>query len=151
MTETSFDDDECAALQALAGEIIPASETYNVPGADDEVIFAMVMETLAPHVDMIKPLVRALDGLAKEVGGSSFAALAGEARTKVVGGFFNTQPETAALLHILICQCYYRDDRVMISLGMEPRPPFPKGFEVEQGDWGLLDPVKDRKPFWREA
>ena len=44
----------------------------------------------------------------------------------------------------IIAQCYYRDDRVMRSLEMEPRSPFPQGFEVEQGDWSLLDPVKRR-------
>jgi hypothetical protein len=43
--------------------------------------------------------------------------------------------------------CYYRDDRVMVSLGLEARPPFPKGYVLEQGDWSLLDPVRARKPF----
>ena len=38
--------------------------------------------------------------------------------------------------------CYYRDDRVMVSLGLEARPPFPKGHVLEQGDWSLLDPVR---------
>jgi len=37
------------------------------------------------------------------------------------------------------------------SLGQEPRPPFPKGHVVEQGDWSLLDPVKARKPFYRRV
>ena len=45
----------------------------------------------------------------------------------------------------------YRDDRVLRSLGMEPRPPFPKGFEVEQGDWSLLEPVKRRGKLYREV
>jgi hypothetical protein len=48
-------------------------------------------------------------------------------------------------------QCYYRDDRVMRSLGMEVRPPFPQGFEVERGDWSLLDPVRSRPPLYRRA
>ena len=39
-------------------------------------------------------------------------------------------------------QCYYRDDRVLRSLGLELRAPFPKGYTLEQGDWSLLDPVK---------
>jgi len=47
--------------------------------------------------------------------------------------------------------CYYRDDRVMRSLGLEPRSPFPKGHVVEQGDWSLLDPVKARPPIWRKV
>jgi hypothetical protein len=39
---------------------------------------------------------------------------------------------------------------VLRSLGMEPRPPFPKGHVVEQGDWSLLDAVRNRKPLWRD-
>jgi len=38
---------------------------------------------------------------------------------------------------------------VMLSLGQEPRPPFPKGHVVEQGDWSLLDPVRARPPMYR--
>jgi hypothetical protein len=37
----------------------------------------------------------------------------------------------------------------MQSLGLEPRPPFPKGHVVEQGDWSLLDPVRARPPMYR--
>jgi hypothetical protein len=56
-----------------------------------------------------------------------------------------------AALNRVIAQGYYRDDRVMRSLGMEVRAPFPKGFEVEQGDWSLLDPVRARPAFYRRA
>ena len=55
------------------------------------------------------------------------------------------------VLHRVIPQCYHRDDRVMRAFGMEPRPPFPKGFEVEQGDWSLLDPVRARPKLYRPA
>ncbi len=56
----------------------------------------------------------------------------------------------AALVRVVLL-CYYRDDRVMHSLGQEPRAPFPKGHEVEQGDWSLLDPVRARPPIWRKV
>ena len=56
-------------------------------------------------------------------------------------------PLTALVRVVLLC--YYRDDRVMRSLGQEPRPPFPKGHVVEQGDWSLLDPVRARPPMYR--
>jgi len=48
-------------------------------------------------------------------------------------------------------ECYYRDERVMQSLNMDNRPAFPQGYEVEQGDWSLLDPVKKRAPFYRQV
>jgi hypothetical protein len=36
----------------------------------------------------------------------------------------------------------------MRSPGQEPRPPFPEGHVIEQGDWSLLDPVRERVPMW---
>jgi hypothetical protein len=56
-----------------------------------------------------------------------------------------------AALEAAILKAYYRDPRVMRSLGMEARPPYPLGFDVEQGDFGLLDPVRARGPIWRKA
>ena len=59
-------------------------------------------------------------------------------------------PEVTTLGRVIL-QCYYRDDRVVRSLGLEPRPPFPKGHTLEQGDWSLLDPVRARPKLWRDA
>ncbi|RPI33292.1 MAG: hypothetical protein EHM67_15515, partial [Hyphomicrobiaceae bacterium] len=50
-----------------------------------------------------------------------------------------------------VLQCYYRDDRVFIALGLEPRPPFPKGHALEQGDWSLLETVRARPRMWRDV
>jgi hypothetical protein len=49
-----------------------------------------------------------------------------------------------------VLQCYYRDDRVVRSLGIEPLAPFPKGRLLEQGDWSLLDAVRERPQMWRD-
>jgi len=55
----------------------------------------------------------------------------------------------AATFTRVVLQCYYRDDRVLRSLGLELRAPFPNGYTLEQGDWSLLDPVKARPPMLR--
>ena len=57
----------------------------------------------------------------------------------------------AATLVRVVLQCYYRDDRVLRSLGIELRAPFPKGHVLPDGDWSLLDPVKARPPSLRRA
>jgi hypothetical protein len=49
-----------------------------------------------------------------------------------------------------VLQCYYRDDRVLHGLGIEPVAPFPKGRLLEQGDWSLLDAVRGRPQMWRD-
>ena len=51
----------------------------------------------------------------------------------------------------VVLSAYYRDDRVVRSLGREPGPPFPRGHVMPPTDWSLLDPVKTRAPFWRKA
>jgi hypothetical protein len=57
----------------------------------------------------------------------------------------------AATLVRVVLQCYYRDDRVLRSLGLELRAPFPKGYTLEQGDWSLLDPVRARPAKLKRA
>ena len=81
----------------------------------------------------------------------AFAELGPQRRTEVAAAFREVGgPPLAALVRVVLL-CYYRDDRVMRSLGQEPRPPFPKGHVVEQGDWSLLDPVRQRPPMYRQA
>ena len=143
----SLTDNETRDLRAFAGMMIPASADYGVPGADNEAIFADILRSLERDRDDI---VRALARLTA-LGGGAFADLS-PAQRREVGESFRAEggPALAAITRVVLL-CYYRDDRVMGSLGQEPRPPFPKGHTVEQGDWSLLDPVKKRPPFWRKA
>jgi hypothetical protein len=132
-------------LRALAGTIIPPSSTYGVPGADDELIFKDILRSLERDHDDI---CRALAHLAALAGGA-FADLGSERRTEVAASFRDADGAPLAALVRVVLLCYYRDDRVMRSLGQEPRPPFPKGHVIEQGDWSLLDPVRARSRMYR--
>ena len=82
--------------------------------------------------------------------GGPFADLNPQRRDAIAAQLRETGGEALVYLTRIILQCYYRDDRVVRSLGMEPRPPFPKGFEVEQGVWSLLDPVRARPTLYRD-
>ena len=132
-------------LRALAGLIIPPSEAYDAPGADDDKIFGDILRSLERDRDDI---CRALAHLATLSGGA-FADLEPERRAEVATAFRETGGAPLAALVRVVLLCYYRDDRVMRSLGQEPRPPFPKGHVVEQGDWSLLDPVRARPRMYR--
>ncbi len=132
-------------FRALAGTIIPPSATYAVPGADDDKIFDDILKSLERDRDDIS---RALAHLATLAGGA-FADLDAGRRAEVAASFRETGGAPLTALVRVVLLCYYRDDRVMLSLGFEPRPPFPKGHVVEQGDWSLLDPVRKRSPIYR--
>jgi hypothetical protein len=134
-------------LRALAGTIIPPSETYGVPGADDEKIFNDILGSLERDRNDI---CRALAHLVTLSGGA-FADLGPERRTEVATAFREAGGVPLAATVRVVLLCYYRDDRVMRSLGQEPRPPFPKGHVVEQGDWSLLNPVRKRPRMYRSV
>lgn len=146
-----FTDEERGTLGILAEMIIPASTEYHVPGAGDEIILADILAAATPHYLALSAALDALEALAQDVGAPGFAKLSQVQREDTVATFRRSQPLAAGLVSALTFQCYYRDDRVMRSLAMDARPPYPKGFDVDQGDWSLLDPVRNRKTFWRDA
>jgi hypothetical protein len=134
-------------LRAIAAMIIPPSEEYRVPGADDEIIQADILATLGRDT---RPVVAALDHLAR-LAGMPLADLEAAARDGVVQQFRSSGGAAAATLVRVVLQCYYRDDRVLRSLGLELRAPFPRGYVLPDGDWSLLDPVKARGGALRRA
>jgi hypothetical protein len=138
---------QCNDLRTVAAMIIPASDEYGVPGADDPAIQADMLATLGRDTALVK---QALDHLAR-LAGQPLAELDPAKRDGVANEFRATGGAAAATLVRVVLQCYYRDDRVLRSLGLELRAPFPKGYTLEQGDWALLDPVKARSGTLRRA
>ncbi|MDC1322759.1 hypothetical protein N8254_04920, partial [Pseudomonadales bacterium] len=139
-TDSLFSADERDALKILVGMIIPASAVHNVPGADDELIFADILDSAKANEAQIR----------KGVEHAVFCGLGDDLPLEQVLPELEGHPAMAPLVS-LVMQCYYRDDRIMVSLEVEPRAPFPKGFEVPQGDWTMLDAVQKRGKIWRDA
>ena len=142
LTSTQRDD-----LRTIAAMMIPASDEYKVPGADDVAVQADILATLGRDTDMVR---EGLDHLAR-LAGKPLEELDPLRRDVVAKEFRAGGGTAAATLVRVVLQCYYRDDRVLRSLGLELRAPFPKGYTLEQGDWSLLDPVKARAPALRRA
>jgi len=142
LTPTQRDD-----LRAIAGVMIPASPEFDVPGADDPTIQADILATLGRDAVLVR---RALEELASLVG-ARLADLDPDRREAVAMELRAKGGPAVSTLTRVVLQCYYRDDRVVRSLGLEPRPPYPQGHVLEDGDWSLLDPVRARAPFWRRA
>ena len=134
-------------LRTVAAMIIPASDEYRVPGADDPAIQADMLATLGRDTALV---AQALDHLAR-LAGRPLAGLDAARRDAVVTEFRATGGAAAATLVRVVLQCYYRDDRVLRSLGLELRAPFPKGYTLKEGDWSLLDPVRARAGTLRRA
>ena len=130
-------------LRALAGAMIPASQAHGVPGADDAEIFAEIARGAGTSADALRRLIATL--------GEGPGTLALLDRETLEARLVQTWGPDAGALYALALMHYYRDDRVMTALGLEPRPPFPLGHPLEDADPALLAPVKARVPFWRPA
>jgi len=146
-SEASLSAAELRDLQCIAGMIIPASTEFGVPGADDPIIFADIMRSLGRDRRDVQAAISSLCALA----GGAFTDQDASRRYAAAGSFRARGGPQVTALSRAILQCYYRDDRVVLSLGLEARPPFPKGHTLEQGDWSLLDPVRARPKLWRDA
>ena len=127
---------EQVLLRTLCRLIVPADEQYQVPGADDAQIFADILQSVRTNVGPIKLGVDYASKLEIPI----------EQATPMLEG-----REELAPLVSMVMQCYYRDDRVMEALGMEARAPFPKGYDVPQGDWSMLEAVQTRGKIWRDV
>jgi len=139
-------DAELRDLRDIAGTMIHPDTKRRLPGADDPAIQADIARTVGRDLPLVKEAIAAI--VAKS--GGVFAALDQDRREALINDYHAGRSAPIMTLGRVILGAYYRDDRVLSALGMEPRPPFPKGYTVEQGDWSLLDAVRNRPQLWRD-
>jgi hypothetical protein len=145
-TGTDLSAAETDALREIAGTMIPADAARGLPGADDPAILADIARSIGRDGQRVRAALAAI----AERAGDAFATLDRARREALVNDWYESGGPEATALGRAVLGAYYRDDRVLQAVGHEARAPFPKGHVVEQGDWSLLDPVKRRKPFWRD-
>jgi hypothetical protein len=137
---------EIRDLGEVARTMIPESADFGVPGADDPAILADIVKSLGRDLPPVREALAAI--AAKSVG--AFAGMDRDSREALINDWYASGGAPAVVLGRVILGAYYRDDRVLLALGMEARSPFPKGHTLEQGDWSLLDAVRNRPAFWRD-
>ena len=138
---------EVRDLRCIAGIMVPPSPMHRVPGADDPAIFDDIVRSLGRDTANVRKALAQL----REMAGGDLAELPPHKAEAVAMDLLGRKGPAVTTLGRAVLQCYYRDDRVVISLGLEPRAPFPKGYALEQGDWSLLDKVKGRARMWRDV
>jgi hypothetical protein len=151
---TIFSPDEARVLCAVLDEIIPPRADGSLPGAGALGLIARIETTVRESPDLRPAITQGLAALeegARAHGVASFPELAREARLEVLNELASSAP---AFLPALIFQTYvgyYEHPRVMEALGLEARPPHPKGYEMAPSDLSLLDPVRARPKMYREV
>ena len=150
-TDSPYNSTQIEILKRLAGLLIPASSEYGVPGADDDVIFPEILLAARRQSDVLVQGLDGLESLAQDETGRRFVELdAGEA-VVLVEGLRETAPAFVGAFVTATLEVYYRQPEVMQSLNMDVRPPFPTGYDVPDGDWSMLEPVRARGEIWRRT
>ena len=144
-SEGRYSSEEVDVLKRLFDKIIPASADERFPSAADSQIFEDFLASSQQFRELISKAILLL----QEFSGSDYCQLSEVDADRVTQQFYANRTGPVTTLLSLLTQCYFRDDRVLETIGLEPRAPHPGGFEVENGDWGLLEPVKSRGRIYR--
>jgi hypothetical protein len=134
---------ECRDLGEVAGTMVPADAALGMPGADDPAILADITKSIGRDLPLVREALAAIKA-------QGFVDLGRDRREALINDWYAAGGAPAVALGRAILSAYYRDDRVLRAIGHEARAPFPGGYEVEQGDWSLLEVVKKRPAFWRD-
>jgi hypothetical protein len=145
MANTELSAAERRDLGEVAGTMVPADAALGMPGADDPAILADIAKSIGRDLPLVRQALAALK--AKAAG--NFVGLDRDKREALINEWYAAGGAAVALGRAILA-AYYRDDRVLRAVGHEARAPFPKGYEVEQGNWSLLEVVKKRPAFWRD-
>ena len=144
--------DDQQTLSTLLGALLPANQELGTPAANDPNIMEDILRTLRPASnEMVVEGLGDLRQSSQERFGTSFEECGDEQKVTLFNEMTSRNANFYRTLSSVLLQCYYRNDDVMRSLDMDPRPPFPEGHEIPKGDFSLLDPVRQRGKIWRDA
>jgi hypothetical protein len=145
----AFSDDERRVLASVLDELIPPSTDGRLSGAGQLGIADYIDEALqkTPELkSMIAQGLADLDQLARRRNAPGFAALSREDKLQLLNEWGFVLPLT---LHAY--SAYYQHAQVVEALGLEARPPHPKGYHMEPNDLTLLEAVQRRPKLYREC
>jgi len=139
-----------AVLTAVLDCLVPPSDDGRLPGAGALGLADYVLERTGPAVDALRAGLEALDARARAHGAGGFAALSAPVREALLAEHAEADPGLLPGLVFHTYSGYYQQPAVLEALGMEGRPPHPKGYTLDAGDPTLLEPVRARPKLWRE-
>jgi hypothetical protein len=140
-----------ASLDIVLNMIVPPSADGRMPGAAEVGVPDYLYAEARDALPVLCRELEELDQRSRERFARGFAQLEGHERKPLIEEMRAREPSFMNRLAMETLACYYLHDRVIEGLGMEARPPYPKGYQVEQGDLSLLDPVRARGKIYRDA
>ena len=146
-----FSATQSATLNALMDLMIPASADGTMPAASSLGLYDDLNSLPGPVRSLFERGLSWLDAQSVSQYEKAFAQLPEGAASSLVEELRREDASFVAAFTLQTTGRYLQDDQVMEALGLESRPPWPEGYEVPQGDWELLNPVRERGPIWRQV
>lgn len=146
-----FNDQQRAALDVLMDLLIPASPDGRMPAARTLRLYDEIGTMSSKDRALFEQGLAELDSSATRTHGVAFARLSAAQAMAIVDALRN---ERSAFVQSFMAQTvgrYVSHPVVMPLIGLEPRPLWPKGNVVAEGDWSLLDLVKQREKIYRKV
>jgi len=140
-----------ATLDIVLDMIVPPSADGRMPGAAEVGVPAYLYAEAPDALPVLCQELDELDRRSRERFARGFAALEQHERKSLIDAMRAREPSFMSRLAMETLACYYQHDRVLEGLGMEARPPYPKGYQVVEGDLSLLEPVRARGKIYRDA
>ncbi len=150
-TDQVLNKQQLGALEAMLELIIPASDDGTMPGAKDVGFQEYLLENAVDFIPELKEGLNAVIEGSQQIQKSEFQSLEEADQLSLIESLRGELGHFLRKLTHKVMSCYYIHDRVLEGLGLEARPPFPDGNQVDPGDLSLLDPVIQRGKIWRDA
>ncbi|MBT3733841.1 MAG: hypothetical protein HOG25_04265, partial [Gammaproteobacteria bacterium] len=114
-SDGAFTENQRHVLQVIANMMIPASGA--LPAATDAEIFPGILERFAENTEATEQICDHILTAAVQQFDANFGTLGEIQSERVVNEFRDKQPELVRFIQICVASCYYKDSRVMASLG----------------------------------
>jgi hypothetical protein len=139
-------------LRATLNRIIPADGAF--PGAGDLGVVSYVDAVIGRSAELRRLFAHGLtqiDVTSQELYAQGFMDLSEHQRDAVLRRVEANNSEFFSALLTHTYSAYYSNPLIIRQLGQDPRPPQPRGHELEPLDLSLLDRVRRRRPLYRPA
>jgi hypothetical protein len=139
-------------LSHVLNRLIPATDDF--PGAGDLGVSSYVDTVVGRSAELKRLFAEGLTHIAlasQALQGQEFIILAEDQKDAVLRQVETLHPSFFEALVQHTYSGYYSHPTIIRLLGLEARPPQPRGYHLEPLDLTLLDNVKQRGPLHRQA
>ena len=135
--------EQTRTLVNVLDTIVPANGERGMPAAGQ----LGVADYIEQAPDLVSIVAAGLSVLID----AGFDDLDSSQRVDALNEVATSQPGFLPVLLFQTYQGYYQNTATLEALGLPPRPPHPLGYEIEENDLSLLEPVRARKKLYRKV